>query len=389
MLVALSIITVATALISFGVYLANVRIYQPAQKFGEADTRSVSVLIPARDEEDKIERVLNSVLASTDVDLELIVLDDHSEDRTAAIVESVRQHDDRVRLVSGERLPAGWCGKQYACWQLAQAARHELMLFIDADVQLAPTAISLAANELIQRDVSLLSGVPRQITSGFSDGLLIPLIHFILLSYLPQWINRERNDPALAAGCGQFFLTTKRAYEQTGGHSVIKASMHDGLNLPKSYRQAGESTDLIDLTDLVSCRMYERSSDVWSGLAKNAVEGIAAPSRIVPFSALLLGGHVAPMILLGVGIATDAVVLTSIAAVALALSYVVRLNAVRRFRQPVWSALLHPLGVAAFVGLQWFALGRHLLGHRPTWRGRGVASPIAVSNPLERSACRR
>ena len=131
---------------------------------------------------------------------------------------------------------------------------------------------------------ALVSGFPRQLTGSPLEWLLIPLIHFVLLGFLPLARMRKTTDPAFAAGCGQFFLCDREAYFKTGGHSGIKLTMHDGLRLPRLFREHGYRTDLADLTPLASVRMYTNTRDTWQGLAKNATEGIAAPGRIVPIS---------------------------------------------------------------------------------------------------------
>ena len=144
----------------------------------------------------------------------------------------------------------------------------------------------------------LVSGFPRQATETWMEWMLLPLIHFVLLGFLPLDRMRKGTDPAFAAGCGQFLMVTREAYVASGGHAEIRATMHDGLLLPRLLRQKGFRTDLADLTGLATCRMYRSAGEVWRGLAKNATEGIAAPARILPISALLFLGQVAPFLLL-------------------------------------------------------------------------------------------
>ena len=358
---ALLIAATALAAVSFGVYFSNRPRYAPPR--GSRPDARVSVLVPARDEETRIGGLIESVLADPGCGVELVVLDDHSSDRTAEIVSAAAERDARVRLVRGDALPAGWCGKQFACWQLAHAATEDRWLFLDADVRLEPGAVAAAVAEMEVQRVDLLSGVPRQEYSGLLDRLLIPLIHFVLLGYLPLGRAARSASPAYSAGCGQFFLTTRRAYAAAGGHEAVRASMHDGLMLPTEYRRAGLRTGLSDLTAAARCRMYDRDADVWPGLSKNAVEGIASPGRIGPFTVLLFGGHVLPWLLLP---------WQPMAGVACGLSLLPRLDAAARFRHPWLSAVLHPVAVATFLIVQWSSLAGHLLGRRPRWRGRGV-----------------
>jgi hypothetical protein len=206
------------------------------------------------------------------------------------------------------------------------------------------------------------------------EWLLLPLIHFVLLGYLPLSRSRQVNDPSLAAGCGQLFVTRRADYERAGGHAAIRASLHDGLKLPRAFRRAGLVTDIFDATEIASCRMYSRSLDVWRGLAKNATEGVGSAATILPFTILLAGGAVLPPLLAAQGLATGfAGWPTGAAVVALAaavLAYLPRILEAIRFRQSLSSAILHPLGVAVFLAIQWVALVRKALGLKTRWRGR-------------------
>ena len=231
MTAALALAVLACALVPAAMYAANVWAYRPPGKWDDAtgDAASlgpVSVLIPARDEERSIGDAVRSALAERRVPLEVVVLDDQSSDRTAAIVAELAAEDSRVRLASSQPLPDGWCGKQFACWQLAKLAAHDRLLFLDADVRLETDAIprTLARFESVRRrrGVGLLSGVPRQVVVTLPERLLIPLIHYVLLSWLPISRMRRSASPAYAAGCGQFLLVARDAYERAGGHAAIR-----------------------------------------------------------------------------------------------------------------------------------------------------------------------
>jgi len=354
--------------------LANLRAFAPPPPAPAGGRPRVSVLVPARNEEAAIGRLCGDVLASTGVDLELVILDDASTDRTAEIVRGTAANDPRVRLVAGVPLPAGWCGKQHACWQLAEAARHDVWVFLDVDVSPSTDAVARAVAFLDASAADLVSGFPRQRTACVLDWLLLPLIHFILLGFLPLARSRSDGSPGLAAGCGQFFVTRRDAYGRAGGHATIRASLHDGVKLPRAYRRAGLKTDVFDAVPIASCRMYARDADVWRGLSKNATEGIGAPATIVPFTILLAGGQILPFTLVACGLATGFAGWTrwALAAslVAVALAWLPRFVEASRFRQSVASAVVHPIGVAVFLALQWIALARRLLGIKTAWRGR-------------------
>ena len=247
------------------------------------------MLIPARNEEHSIGAAVQTVLASRGVELEVLVLDDHSEDATADVVSAIAERDSRVRLLRGQPLPAGWCGKQFACSLLARPLAIPFCVFLDADVRLAPDGLARMAAFLEQSNADLVSGIPLQETGTLVEKLVIPLNHFVLLCFLPLVRMRRNRHPAYAAGCGQFFLARRNAYEAAGGHTAIRSSLHDGITLPRAFRAAGFRTDLCDLTEIATCRMYHTARDVWLGLAKNATEGLASPGMIVPATAFLHG----------------------------------------------------------------------------------------------------
>lgn len=342
---------------------------------------AVSVLIPARDEAANIRAAVEAVLANQGVEFEVIVLDDHSTDATARIVQELAQRDARVRLETAPPLPADWGGKPHACHVLAGLARHAHLLFLDADVRLAPDALGRLVSAIEAGDLGLLSGIPRQLTGSWLERLLIPLIHFVLLGYLPFVGMRRFRHPMFAAGCGQLFLARREAYRQAGGHAAIRRTWHDGLKLPRAFRRAGWRTGLVDLTELASCRMYSDAGAVWRGLAKNATEGMASPGTIGPMSLLLFGGQVLPFLLLpgAVGSGTGAVELALGAA---GCVWLPRWIEAWRFRLPWLSAWLHPVGVAVFLVIQWTALVQGRRGRATTWKGRTATALLAVTLSL-------
>jgi len=377
MLTVLAVASAVCAVVPAVLFCVNLRLYrEPGPAAGDA-LPAVSVLIPARDEESGIEAAVASVLQSVGVELEVVVMDDSSADRTAAIVARMAAADSRVRLERASPLPAGWNGKQHACWMLARTARHNTLCFVDADVRLAPEALTRISAFRIRQDAALVSGFPRQITGTPMEWLLLPLIHFILLGLLPIARMRRGVDPAFAAGCGQFLMVDRDAYFTAGGHAAIRTTMHDGLLLPRLLRNAGRCTDLADLTALASCRMYTNARQVWQGLAKNATEGLGAPTRIVPISLLLALGQVMPILLLVWlwPLGAHSAIVRLCLALALIGSWLPRVLAIRRFHQDWRGALLHPLGILLLIALQWYALIRKFAGRSVRWKQRSYATP--------------
>ncbi len=347
-------------------FLGNLRRFAPPVPRGER-APEVSILIPARDEEINIADAVQTALANAEA--EVLVLDDHSTDRTREIVQTLARSEPRLRLLAGAPLPAGWCGKNWASAQLAEAATRPLLLFMDADVRLNPDTAATLAAWLRESDAQLASGVPRQLLGTFSEKLLIPLIHFVLLGFLPLGRMRRSSHPAYATGVGQLAIADAAAYRAVDGHHAIRGRIHDGLALARVFRLGGFKTDLFDATPLATCRMYRNDRDTWRGFSKNTHEGLGAPARIGPATLILLGGQVLPFVLLALGAWLTSLQL-ALAFGAAILAILPRALAARTFSQPLVSVLLHPLGVLALVGIQWTGLWRYLRNRPAHWKGR-------------------
>ncbi len=370
MIDALAIAATALALLYAGLTTINLLAFRPPPPAPAGARPRVSLLIPARDEVRTIDAALGAALASEGVDLEVVVLDDGSTDGTAARVRAWAEADRRVRLIEGPPLPRGWNGKQHACWTLSRAAAHDLMAFQDADVRLAPDALSRLAAHLDRRRLDLLSGFPREVTGSLAEALVIPQIHVLLLGYLPLPLARLSRARGLAAGCGQLMVTRRAAYEAMGGHGAIRASRHDGVTLPRAARAAGLATDLVDATPLASCRMYRDAAEVWHGFAKNATEGMATPMALPVWTALLGGGHVLPFVLVPVAEIAGEPEALRLSAIAVALVWGARTMLAARMGQSALGVLLHPVGVALVLAIQWSALLAARRGRPRSWRGR-------------------
>jgi hypothetical protein len=390
-IVLLAFAALGLAAIPCGLFLANLFVYQRIRKRRvEAElvtSCSVSVLIPARNEAGTIRAAVESVLSNRGITFEVLVLDDHSTDGTAEIVRELAASDSRVRLIAGEPLPAGWCGKQFACHTLARRAAHPLLVFMDADVRLASDALARMAGFLESNPVALASGVPRQLTGTVLERLLIPLIHFVLLGFLPMRAMRRSTKPKYAAGCGQLFVARREAYFAAGGHGAIRASLHDGLQLPRTFRRAGFGTDLFDATDLASCRMYKTNAETWRGLGKNATEGLAAPGVLPVMTLLLFGGQVMPFLLLMALPWLPQQAMQPVIAAAIC-AWLPRFISARKFGHPLSGALLHPVAVLLLLAIQWQARWRQLSGAPMNWRGRNYPSigTNFASRPAQRLA---
>jgi glycosyltransferase involved in cell wall biosynthesis len=368
-----------------------------------ASLQAVSILIPARNEAAAIGPALEAALQTRGVTYEIVVMDDNSTDETPAIVQALAAQYPQIRLAQAPPLPGNWNGKQHACWALAQAAKNPILCFVDADVRLSPECVARMVHFLESTNTSLVSGFPRQLTGTTLEWLLLPLIHFVLLGFLPIIQMRRGTDPSFAAGCGQFLMVRADHYFACGGHTKIRRTMHDGLRLPKLFRQSGYRTDLADITAHATCRMYTNASQVWSGLAKNATEGLADPARIVPVSIVLFLGQVLPFVFVAItpglvlnyamqyyarprlttwspSLPSDLTAFVWLSLSSAFVAYLPRVLSTIRFKQNWRSAALHPIGILTLLAVQWYSLIRKLSGAPVAWRDR-TYTPTPTDTP--------
>lgn len=372
------------ALLTLVMATINLAIYR-GSRGDPSDTDLVSVCIPARNEEANIEACVRGLLNSTHRDIEVLVYDDESTDATPEILATLEAEDQRVRRVPTQPLPAGWNGKQHGCHRMSESARGSWLLFTDADVRFEPDAVGAGLAFAKAHNADLVSTFPRQIVRSLGELMTVPSVFFVLFSYLPFPRMRRTNDPAAAAGCGQFILARASKYRAIGGHTVCFDSMHDGIKLPRAFRAAGSHTDLFDGTAVCSVRMYRGWRQSWMGFAKNAYEGLGSVGLLVFLSVFHLVAHIAPWValpvLLMLGMTTPAIALFSVAILA---AMIERTMLAVRFRHTPLLAVLHPLTIAVMVAVQWHSYIKHRRGSR-SWRGRTMqrTGPDSSAAPAE------
>lgn len=345
-----------------------------APSFGEAETGDelVSCCIPARNEEENLEACVQSLLEGGHEHVEILVYDDESDDETPEILARLTAADPRVKAVPTRPLPQGFNGKQHACQAMGEFANGEWMLFTDADVRFEPGWLkrTLAVARTDER-LGLLSAFPREIARTIGEMLMVPMIHVLLLGYLPMGRMRKTLDPAASAGCGQFLFARRVAWKESGGHEAFADSMHDGIRLPRSVRAAGWKSDLVDGTDLCSCRMYRGFGESFRGFTKNAYEGLGSIWILLLLSVIHLLGHLLPWGILAWNLFTGTwfTIASPLAIAAILVVLVMRIRLANRYRQPCLAVVLHPLAIFTTSLVQWWSLAVQLRGRR-SWRGR-------------------
>lgn len=325
----------------------------------------VSVCLPMRNEDANVDGCLEAILANDYPNLEVLVYDDESSDGTAERLRQWQARDPRVTVLPARPLPAGWTGKQHACHVLSQAATGVWLLFSDADVRLLPGCLQAAVSYAEGRQAGLVSGVPRQLLGSLGEALIVPMIGYMLWSYLPLRLMRQRPELPITAGCGQFLLVRREAYAAAGGHAAFPQDTHDGLYLPRAVRAAGWKTDLIELAPLATCRMYCGSLQTWEGFSRNAFEALGSVWLLLAFTMWHLA-HLSAWWLLPGG--------SPLAWAAVGLQLHQRWRWAVKLREPLWTVPLHPLSLVTMLMVQWWSLVVALAGRR-SWKGRAVRGP--------------
>jgi chlorobactene glucosyltransferase len=228
------------------------------------------VLIPARNEEHNIGRCLDSLVAQTHANYEILVLDDQSSDGTWSIIERfAHEHPGRVTAIKGRPLPEnGWNGKPHALHQLAEQARGEYLLFTDADTVHAPESISWAVTNLEAHRVDFLSAYTGQELGTLGEALLVPIMYLMTAVVMPIWMVVVPRASLFSFAIGQFVMIRREAYRAVGGYEAISHHINDDIAMARLVRRAGFRSIFLDARRQVRCRMYYGFRQSFIGLTR-------------------------------------------------------------------------------------------------------------------------
>ena len=335
----------------------------------KADLSQLSILIPARNEAAVIGRTVRQLLNQSSQPFELILLDDGSSDGTAEKALAAASGDPRFKVMQGEALPSGWLGKNWACYQLSKLAKpsSQIILFADADVTWEEGGLNALMLEFERSNAALLSVWPTQETVSWAEKLVVPLMKFVILNYLPLVGVHYIPLPAFAAANGQCMLFRRHIYDHVGGHATARKQIVEDVYLARSTKIFGFNLRLVDGGGLIGCRMYNRWSEIQNGFGKNILAGHGDSAPFLLFSTFF---HwmvfVVPLIVFGF---TRDPLMGGLVILAFVLRFIADLFVGVR---PVWAltqALLMPISVvlmtlAAVQALRWH------WGEGPEWKGR-------------------
>src|SRR5215471_9195381 len=223
----------------------------------------VSVIIPARNEEASLRACLESLVSQNGVEFEVIVVNDHSTDRTREIAESF----PKVRVIEAGPLPAGWTGKNNAVATGAREARGQWLLFTDADTVHSTGSLARAIAEANQNKADMLSYSPEQITLGFWEVAVLPVVFAELARQYPPSKVSDPKSPEAAAN-GQYILIHRETYDAIGGHAAVASEILEDVALARRVKGSGYKLRF-RYSESVRTRMYRTFAQLREGWTKN------------------------------------------------------------------------------------------------------------------------
>jgi chlorobactene glucosyltransferase len=347
-------------------------------------TLRVSILIPARNEEGVIERVVRSATMQSYPHLEVIVLDDRSDDRTPEILTSLKSEFPEILWVhEGVERPAGWLGKPWACHQLSQQATGDILLFVDADTILESTLCERIVSEFMMNDSNGMVTVwPKQITISRLEKTIIPMIYYTLLGFLfseytrrdPRWMPKfmaSRFRPMFAAACGQCIAISRGVYDAIGGHECVKSDVVEDVGLARAIRNLNMPVRMYHGVGSIACRMYSEDEQISNGFRKNFLAGFDNNVLIFLFSAVMhLLVFVLPYVMVLITVLSSQFFDSLVWVIAVFLPILQRILLARLMQWPIWTAFTHVFGVLWFQLLGITVITDKLLKRSVEWKGR-------------------
>jgi chlorobactene glucosyltransferase len=333
----------------------------------------VSVLIPARNEEENIETCLKSLQKQDYTNFEVLVLDDNSKDCTAELVERMAAEDDRIKLIKGGPLPDGWAGKPFACYQIAEKAKGSWLLFVDADTTHAPHMLRSTLALALELNSSMLSGFPRQMAESLPEKIAMPTLYFVIMSWFPLWWLHRSIGRRPSLTIGQFILFRREEYWRIGGHTVVKDKILEDVWLGVETVRHGGRHVAIDLSTVFYCRMYREVGAMWEGFVKWMYSVAAiSPVALAGLIAAAFVFYLAPFYWLWNGYLSAAAptdwrfIVTFQVGMIIFMRWLVD----HHFRQSLLSAFLHPLGFSFLFASGLYGSWREVVGLGVRWKER-------------------
>jgi chlorobactene glucosyltransferase len=248
------------------IYFRDISNYKITQKIKKINPL-VSILIPARNEEENIKKCIDSLIVQDYKNIEILVLDDNSTDNTAEIVKDLAKNYRFLKLIKGEPLKKRWTGKNYACYQLFKKSKGGYLFFTDADTVHEKNSVSSAIACLLKEKLDILSACPRQMMNSFHERMVVGLTNFQLL--IPPLVFLKKSKiPIFGSGIGSLMLAKRKSYTAIGGHKRIKGSCIEDTSISKLFIKMGYKFMIFNGVKVYSTSLYKNFRDIYDGFCR-------------------------------------------------------------------------------------------------------------------------
>ncbi len=335
------------------------------------DSPSLSICVPARNEERDLEACLNSLMAQDYPNFEVIAADDRSEDKTLQIIQSFEKRFDNFIGFQGKPLLEDWLGKPYILSQAASKANGKYLLFTDADPIFEPFALRSAIFFMQNKNLDMLTLMPGATFGSFWERAIQPVI-FGLIAGLTRFGDVNNPNSSKAMGIGAFILVKRSAYEKAGGHETVKKNVVEDIALGKAIKNSGHRIWIADGKSLFSIRMYHSFHEIWTGWRKNVFTAFKRSIlKTVRFAISLIGFQLTPFIVLYLNLITDTPIWSlALSALAVFMTLATGMGLCKEINLTPKVILLFPLGALIAVGIMFASMQQALIKNRTEWRGR-------------------
>jgi glycosyltransferase involved in cell wall biosynthesis len=323
----------------------------------------VSILIPVRNEQDNILTLLQSIHKQDYSNYEVIILDDGSDDNTYKICEAFAKKHPRFKVIKGEPLPYDWLGKNYACHQLAEQAKGDYFLFLDADERIDNSLLNSAIHRMHLFKLGLLSLFTNQQMDTLGEKAVVPLMHYILLNLLPLRLVYLVKNSTVAAASGQFMLFDAELYRKNEWHKQVRDKVVEDVEIMRLVKSSGYNGEALLANGMISCRMYKNYTEAINGFSKNFLAGFNYNiMTLLIYLVIIIGGPMIVITTLNLQLIVFMIGLIILTRIMISLSS----------GQNAWlNVLLHPVQMINLTIITFVAIQKYLT-KTTTWKGRQV-----------------
>ena len=336
------------------------------------DGPSMSILIPARNEEQRILPTLEAVVKQDYREFEVIIIDDNSTDSTWDLLSEFAEKHENVKVMKGKQLPDGWKGKPFAMTQLADAATKEILVFIDADITPAPDFLSWTADRMRRHKADSISAYARHYAKSFKEQLFFPLLYLVNFTFLPFWLIKYTKTSLMSHAIGQLMIFRREAYDGSGGFGAVYDKILEDIQMARAVKKAGYRHVFLDARKVISGYMYDSWDHVVSGLKRSIYEYFDKklyPLIIMTFFILI--SMVAPGFLLIFAAIGKWAFLSNllIGNIGLFMGWAI---CVWDRKQPWYVPFFYPFQFAFLLYLAWASVFDDVMGDGYSWKDRMV-----------------